>query len=150
MFADERLSPNVHRLRTDAIEHRVGLAQRQQQQIDQRIGNADGVVGRQPVRFVKRGVHEVVGDAAGAVTRGELAWQHLRRAEAAFVKQFLWDDHDLMPGQRRADDRVRTGDVVGEAIAGHDVDATAALFEVRDAVGLEQYLDVGMFAQFRA
>ena len=114
------------------------------------FSDADGVVGRQPVRFVKRGVHEVVGDAAGTVTRGELARQHLRRAEAAFVKQFLWDDHDLVPGQRGADDRVRTGDVIGEAIAGHDVDATAALFEMRDAVGLEQYLDVGMFAQFCA
>ncbi len=45
MFADEGLRPNVHRLGTDAIEHRVGLAQRQQQQIDQRIGDADGVVG---------------------------------------------------------------------------------------------------------
>src|SRR5206468_6976103 len=65
-------------------------------------------------------------------------------------KQFLWDDHDLVPGQRGADDRVRTGDVIGEAVAGHDVDATAVLFEMRDAVGLEQYLDVGMFAQFCA
>jgi len=73
---------------TDAIEHRVGLTQRQQQEIDQRISDADGVVGRQFVRFVERGVHEVVGDAASTGTRGELARQHLRRAEAAFVKQF--------------------------------------------------------------
>ena len=49
MFADEGLGPDVHRLGTDAIEHRVGLAQRQQQQIDQRIGDADGVVRRQAV-----------------------------------------------------------------------------------------------------
>jgi hypothetical protein len=150
MFADEGLGPNVHRFGTDAIEHRVGLAQRQQQQIDERISDANSVVGRESFRFVKRGVHEVVGDSAGAVARGELARQHLRCAEAAFVKQFLWHNHDLVPGQRGADDRVRTGNVIGEAVARHDVDATAALFEMRDAVGLEQYLDVGMLAQFCA
>ena len=45
---------------------------------------------------------------------------------------------------------MRTGDVIGEAIAGHDVDATAALFEMGDAESLEQNLDLGMFAQFCA
>ena len=45
---------------------------------------------------------------------------------------------------------MRTGYVVGEAIAGHDVDAAAGLFEMRNPVGLEQDLDEGMLAQFRA
>ena len=44
MFADEGLGANIHRLGAAAIEHGVRLAQRQQQEIDQRIGDDDGVV----------------------------------------------------------------------------------------------------------
>ena len=41
MLADEGLSPDIHRLGTAPIERRIGLAKRQQQQVDQRIGDAD-------------------------------------------------------------------------------------------------------------
>src|SRR6185312_17431214 len=51
-----------------------------------------------------------------------------------------------MSRQRRADDRVRAGYVVGQTVAGRQIDVTAALFEMRDAVGLEQYLDERMAA----
>jgi hypothetical protein len=66
MFADEELSPNIHRLGAATVEHRVGLAKRQQQEIDQRIGDADGIVRRQRGGFVKHSIQEVVGDASGA------------------------------------------------------------------------------------
>jgi hypothetical protein len=45
---------------------------------------------------------------------------------------------------------MRTGYVVGETIAGHDIDAAAALFEMRYPVRLKQYLDERMLAQFGA
>ena len=69
MLADEGLRPDIHRLWTAAIERRVGLAKRQQQQIDQRIGDADGVVRRQFGRFAKRGMHEVMRNPAGTGAR---------------------------------------------------------------------------------
>ena len=149
MFADEGLGPDVHRLGTDAIEHRVGFAQRQQQQVDQRIGDARGVVGRQAVGFIEGGEHKVVRDPAGAVARRKLARRHFRRVKTAFAQQFLRDDDDLVPRQGRADDRMRAGYVVGETIARHDVDAAAGLLEMRNPVGLEQDLDEGVLAQFR-
>ena len=148
MFADEGLRPHIHRLGTDAIEHRVGLAQRQQQQVDQRIGDADGVVRRQFGGLVERGMHEVVGDPAGAGARRQLAGRHLAEMEPALPQQFLRHDDDLVPRQRRADDGVRAGNVVGEAIAGLDLDVAAVLLEIGNAVGLEQDLDVGMLAGY--
>ena len=41
---------------------------------------------------------------------------------------------------------MRTGNVVGEAIAGLDLDLTAILLEIRNPVGLEQDLNVRVFA----
>ena len=55
-----------------------------------------------------------------------------------------------MPRQCRADDRVRAGHIVGKAVTGYQLDVTAALFEMRNAVGLEQYLDERMAAQCSA
>src|SRR5215813_12810824 len=51
-----------------------------------------------------------------------------------------------MPRQGRADDGVRTGDIVGEAVAGLHLDLAAILLEIGNAVGLEQDLDIGMLA----
>jgi hypothetical protein len=65
--------------------------------------------------------------------------------EAAFPQQLLGHDDDLMPRQHRVGDRVRTGYVVGEAIAWRHFDATAVLLEVGNSNRLEQDLDVGMF-----
>src|SRR5476651_2412513 len=93
-------------------------------------------------------MHEVIRDPAGAGARRKLACRHLRRMEPAFLQQFLWNNDDFVPRQRRTDDGMRTGDIIGETIAGHQVDVAAALLEMRNSVSLEQYLDVGMFALF--
>jgi hypothetical protein len=93
---------------------------------------------------------EIIGDAAGAVARRELARRHLGELEAALLEQVLWNDDDLMARQGRADDGMRTGHVVGEAVARHDVEVQAVLLEMRHAVGLEDDLDVGMLAQLDA
>ena len=41
---------------------------------------------------------------------------------------------------------MRTGYIVGETIAGHQLDASTVLLEIGNPVRLKQYLDVGMFA----
>ena len=53
-----------------------------------------------------------------------------------------------MPRQRRTDDRMRTGYIVGETIARHQFEAPALLLEIGSSVRLKQDLDVGMFAGF--
>ena len=55
-----------------------------------------------------------------------------------------------MPRQRRADNRVRTGHVVGETVAGHQLDTAASLLEMRNPVSLKQYFDERMATQFGA
>ena len=62
MLADEELRAHIHRLGPDAIEHRVRLAQRQQQEVDQRIGDADRAVRRQLGRLVEGRMDEIMGD----------------------------------------------------------------------------------------
>src|ERR1700677_1017263 len=83
---------------------------------------------------------KIIGDPASAGARREFACRH-RGAEAAFQQQFLRYDDDLVSRQRRADDRVRTGYIVGETVAGRQLDAAARLLEIRNAVSLEQYFD---------
>src|SRR5258708_1740230 len=39
------------------------------------------------------------------------------------------------------------GNVIGQTITGHQLDAAAILLEMRNAVGLEQYLDEGVLAR---
>src|SRR5436853_7452116 len=90
---------------------------------------------------------KIIGYPAGASARRELACRHLRRAEATLLQEFLRHDDDLVSRQRRADYRVRTGYIVGETIAGHQLDAAATLFEVRNPVGLKQYFDERMAAR---
>ena len=97
-------------------------------------------------RLVEGRMHEVMRDPAGSGQRRQLACRHFAKMEPALAQQFLRHDHDLMPCQRRADDRVRRGNVIGETIARLHLDLAAVLLEVRNAVGLEQDLDVGMFA----
>jgi hypothetical protein len=93
-------------------------------------------------------MHEVMGDPAGAGARRKFARRHLRDVETALLQQRLRHDDDLMPRQRRTDDRVRTGYIVGETIAGHQLEAPAVLLEIGSSVRLKQDLDVGMFAGF--
>jgi len=150
VLADEDLGADVHRLGSDAIEHRVRLAKRQQQEIDQRIGDADGAVRRQFCRFVERRMCEVMGDPPRSRARRQLAGRHLVQPEAPLLQQFLGHDDDLVPRQPRADDGMWTADVVGEAIAGHQLDVAALLLEIGDAMSLEQDLDIRMFARPRA
>src|SRR5437588_7905424 len=90
---------------------------------------------------------KIIGYPAGASARRELACRHLRRAEATLLQQFLRHDDDLVSRQRRADDRVRTGYIVSEAVTWHQLDAAATLLEMRNPISLKQYLDVGMAAQ---
>src|ERR1700733_1784255 len=147
MFADEEVCPQIHRLRSHTIEHCISLAKRQQQEVDQRIGDADRVVRRQPGRFVERGMHKVVGDSAGAGACREFVCRHLRRAEAAFLQQFLRYDDDLVSCKCRADDSVWAGYIVGQTVAGRQLNVAATLFEMRNPVSLKQYLDEWMAAQ---
>ena len=87
------------------------------------------------------------GDSAGAVARRQLARRHSLGVEAALAADtFLRHDHDFVARQGRADDRVRTGDVVGEAVAWRHFDLASILLEIGRAVGLEKDLDVGMLA----
>jgi hypothetical protein len=144
------MRPHIHRLGTGTIESAVRFAQRQEQEIDQRIGDADRAVGREPGRLVERRMHEIMRDPAGAIPRRKLARVHLVDMEPAFTQQFLRHDYHFMPRQRRADDRMRAGDVIGEAIARLDLDLAAILFEIGNAVGLEQDLDVGVLAAVAA
>ena len=85
---------------------------------------------------------------SGAGARRQLARRHLRQAEPAFLQQFLRHDDDLVSRQRRADYRVRTGYIVGETVTRHQLDAAATLLEMRNPVGLKQYFDERMAAQF--
>ena len=48
------------------------------------------------------------------------------------------------------DDQVRAGDVVGDDVARVQLDVTAFLLEIGDAVGLEVNLDVRVFIGLRA
>src|SRR6266576_6959278 len=43
---------------------------------------------------------------------------------------------------------MRTGYIRGETVAGQQFDAATPLLEMRDSVGLKQYLDVGMLSRF--
>src|SRR4051794_3104540 len=54
VLAYETLCPNVNGFRSRTVEHPVGFAQRQQQEIDQRFGNAGRRVRRQARRLVER------------------------------------------------------------------------------------------------
>src|ERR1700722_14532976 len=144
MFPDEELRPDIHRLRSDTIERRVGLAERQKQQINQRISYSDCVVRRQLGRFVEGGMDKIVGDPAGTGARREFACRYSRRTETALQQQFLRHDDDLVSRQRWADDRVRTRHIVGETIAGRQLDAAAGLLEMRNPVSLKQYFDKRM------
>ena len=56
---------------------------------------------------------------------------------AALPQQFLWHDNDLVPRQRRANDGMRTGHIIGETITWHYLDAAAVLFEIGNSVCLE-------------
>jgi len=145
-LADEGLRPDIHRLGPDPAEGRIRLAQRQQQEIDQRLGDAGGAVGREFRRLVERRMHEVMGYAPRAVARRQLAGRHPLRMEAALAQELLRHDDDLMARESGAHDRMRTGDVVGKTIARHHLDATSVLLEIGHAVGLEDDLDVGMLA----
>ena len=91
-------------------------------------------------------MHEIMRDAAGAGARGQLAGGYSFGVESALAQECLWHDNDLMPRQRRADDRMRTGDIVGKTIARRHFNAAAVLLEIGDAAGLEQDLEIGMFA----
>src|ERR1700735_2217280 len=91
-------------------------------------------------------MHEIMRNTAGACQSRQLAGRHLAKVEPAFPQQLLRHNDDLVPRQRGADDGVRTGNVVGETIAGLDLDLTAILLEIRDPVGLEKNLDVRVFA----
>src|SRR5665213_2513687 len=93
---------------------------------------------------------KIISDPSGSSARRESACRHLRRAEAAFQHQFLRHDDDLVSGQRRADDHVRTGYIIGEAVAGHQLDAPAILLEMRNPVSLKQYFNERMGVQFGA
>src|SRR5450631_1619411 len=93
---------------------------------------------------------KVIGDPAGAGAGREFGCRHLRQAEAAFLQQFLRHDDDLVSCQRGANYRVRTGYIVGEAVAGHQLDAAAILLEMRNPVSLKQYFDERMGARFCA
>src|ERR1700752_4071764 len=70
--------------------------------------------------------------------------------EAAFPQQFLRHDDDVMPCQRRTDDRMRTGYIIGQAVTRFELDAPPLLLEVRSSFRLEMYLDVRMIARSSA
>ena len=147
MLANEGLRPQMQHRRTAAVEHRANFAKRQQQEIDQRVGDAVCGVWQQLRSFPECGMDKVMGDPAGAGARRKFESRHLRRLEAAFVQQFRRHDDDFVPRQRWADDGMRTGYIIGQTIAGLELDAAATLFEMRNAVGLKQDLDVGMLAR---
>lgn len=116
VLADEELRAHIHRLGPDAIEHRVGFAQRQQQQVDQRIGDADRAVRRQlgrlvegcmleqaaakrwnvPATEVKAVNHEVVHSASGRkLGFGELAADAAKESVPAIEGLKLKDPKDF-------------------------------------------------------
>src|SRR5579859_1043899 len=66
--------------------------------------------------------------------------------KTAFLQQFSGYDYHVVTRQRRADDGMRTRDVISETISGHQVKVAAILFEMGNTVGLEQDLYEGVLA----
>src|SRR4051794_9414696 len=95
-------------------------------------------------------MHEVVGDPASSRARRKFARRHLGQTKPTLLQQFLWHDDNFVPRQPRAHDRMRTGYIVGETIAGHHLNAAPVLFVVRYPVRLEQNLHVWVLARLRA
>src|SRR3954454_8584607 len=70
--------------------------------------------------------------------------------EPSFEQQFLWHNDHVVPRQRWADNGMRTGDVICEAIARGQIETAAVLLETRNAVCLKQNFDKGVLASFAA
>src|SRR5438105_10763634 len=119
MLMDKGLSPLIQHQWAAAIKRRASFTKGQQQEIDESIGDAESGVRRQFGSFAKGGMHKVMRNSTGASARRKLACRHLRRMKSAFLQQFRWYDHYIVPRQRWADDSVRTGYIIGETIAGH-------------------------------
>ena len=60
------------------------------------------------------------------------------KRNTALLQQILGNDHNLIPGQRRAGDHMRPRHVIGKAIARRKTDPVAVLFKQKRPMGLEQ------------